>query len=301
MSDSNPTTHWFILGAGAIGSLWACYLRLSGFAVTLLTRTTQSRSPLQLVDGNKITQITVSQLPLSTIASAAPKIDHLLVCTKAQQTHAALASVKDYVTDNAEVILLQNGLASQQVPDLLTTQNIYIGITGDGAYRTDENTVVHAGRGETWIGCPPTTLSRLPTSALNIRHCDDIEQRQWKKLAINCAINGLTVIHNCRNGELLKNPQAIQSIHLLCAEIQAVSGMVGKADAIGNLAISVVKTLQATADNFSSMHQDIARGRDTEIDYLNGYLCELAATHHIDCPENHRVLEAVRQLEKAGK
>lgn len=297
MSDSNSNSHWYILGAGAIGSLWACHLRQAGFPVTLLTRSTQPRSELQLVDGDQTRRFSVDQLPVACLATASPRIEHLLVCTKAQQTLGALAAVKAFLSENAEVILLQNGLAARQVAPLLTTQHLYIAITSDGAWRTDENTVVHAGHGETWIGCPPATLSRLPTATLNIHRCDDIEDRQWKKLAVNCAINGLTVIHNCRNGELLTIPEAIQSIHQLCAEIQAIAVAQGKSHAMGNLAASVVKTLRETADNFSSMHQDIARGRDTEIDFLNGYLCELAATHHIDCPENRRVLEAVKQRE----
>jgi 2-dehydropantoate 2-reductase len=45
------------------------------------------------------------------------------------------------------------------------------------------------------------------------------------------------------------------------------------------------------------MYQDIDNGRNTEIDYLNGYLCKLATEAGVACEENQRLVDSIKQLE----
>lgn len=293
-ADSNTVT-WHILGAGAIGSLWACYFRKSGFAVTLLTRNATPRSSINLLASETSENFTLDQVILPGTETL--RIQQLLVCTKAQDTAAALRSIQRHLEAGAEVIVLQNGICNPPAAELLPAQSVFTAITGDGAYLTDTGDVVHAGRGETWIGCQPSLLAKLPTDNLNIRCCDDIAFRQWKKLAINAAVNGLTAIHQCRNGKLLDNAEALHSIDLICAEVATLSAKQNINLGFDALRTSVQQTLRDTANNFSSTYQDIANHRPTEIDAINGYLCELAKQLQIDCPENRRILQQVKQLE----
>src|SRR5690606_3749649 len=95
-----------------------------------------------------------------------------------------------------------------------------------------------------------------------------IASRLWRKWALNCAINPLTVLHNCRNGGLAHYPQELAA---LCQELTELLTRCGQADAALDLQNEVVRVIQATASNLSSMQQDVAAGRRSEIRYLLGH------------------------------
>jgi 2-dehydropantoate 2-reductase len=298
MTDKNnhSCAPWYILGAGSIGCLWASYWKQSGFNVVLLTRDQNNTSHIQLQRGEQLTETLVDEIAISQLAEKNLKIDNLFVSTKAQQTEQAIIDIAPYISSQADVLVVQNGMAVKKLPPLLPTQNLYTGITTDGAYRTAKRTVVHAGIGDTYIDCDDNLLKNLPTEFLNIYPCDNIEQRQWQKLVINCAINGLTAIYHCRNGELLNHPEALQRIDHICAEANAIALRLGIKHDPTSMREKINETLIKTASNYSSLYQDINNGRGTEIDYLNGYLCELANNTHLPCSENQRVWEEIKQM-----
>ena len=302
MIDKKPT--WYILGAGAIGCLWASYFRLAGFPVMLITPTKRSASSITLCKDDQQQLVDIEQITISELLGSSHCIEHLLVTTKAQQTLAALATIKNHIADRATLLVLQNGLAATQIPKLLPSQQIIVGITTDGAYRTDPLTVVHAGVGLTTIGCythqhfDQNILSALPVGFLNIETSNNIKLKQWKKLAVNCALNGLTVIYNCRNGDLLNSPEALARMKKLCAEVKAVARALKLPDqAFANIYQETKQTLQLTANNYSSMYQDIQHGRKTEISFINGYLCDEAKRLAIPCPENQAIVTEIKHIE----
>ena len=113
---------------------------------------------------------------------------------------------------------------------------------------------------------------------------------------INCAINPLTAIHGCRNGELLENPQRRQETQALITELAAVSAAAGFAQLALTLQEAVTEVIRATADNTSSMRQDLERGRATEIDAITGYCCRRATALNVPTPLNHQLLQKVQRL-----
>jgi 2-dehydropantoate 2-reductase len=66
---------------------------------------------------------------------------------------------------------------------------------------------------------------------------------------------------------------------------------------IHGLALQVI---QQTANNLSSMHQDLAAGRASEIEYISAYLLKQARQLGIPCPLNENLLQRVRQAEING-
>ncbi len=295
-------TPWYILGAGAIGCLWAGYLKLAGFPVVLITREQSGPTTIQLTFEDQQYSIVLEQLSLQDLNTSSLSIQRLLVSTKAQQTISALEAIEKHIAEDATLLLMQNGMASEAIHRLLPSQTLHIGITTDGAYRTAPRSVVHAGKGQTLIGSPDTgeaIFAELPSQYLNIKSCNNIVQKQWEKLAINCAINGLTVIFQCRNGELLSKPEALARMEALCQEIIPITEQLDIVlPSANDLFQQTKQTLQLTADNFSSMYQDIKQGQPTEIDFINGYLVEQAKRLGIDCPENQRLLTEIKTIEK---
>lgn len=288
-----------------MGCLWAAYLwqRSAEGAkgnVTLLLRNNEELARYDKVGGVTLTKDTQTNhyaIPALNLQQSAVPITHLLIATKAQDVEDALASVRHLLTATTRVVLLQNGLKVQK--ELAATYNagtIYCASTSQGAYLQQPFHVVHAGHGDTWLGQlrshrHPSLLLALPVTDLQIQWDNDIESRLWEKLAINCAINALTVIHDCRNGGLLSIPSARQDLLALTLEIETLYRSLNEAPTLPNLQERVFAVLHGTALNISSTLQDARLSRPTEITHLNGYLCELARQHQLPYPRNETLLE----------
>jgi 2-dehydropantoate 2-reductase len=153
-----------------------------------------------------------------------------LVTTKSQQTATALTALRTRLHPAANILILQNGLQGfADARRLLPDHRLLAGTTTEGVNRPKPGQWVHAGAGFTWIG-PWSTSTRLDASAADLwlnalqqagmqcAYDAAIEQRLWHKLLINCVINPLTVMFDCRNGELLQLPAAQRLMELLCVE-----------------------------------------------------------------------------------
>ncbi len=310
-NSTKPKPHWHILGAGAIGCLFASFLIRSGHSVTLLVR-----------DGNKaglfdkqacIRVDSTTDQSEEWTCQAKPSeevnytIDSLMVCTKAHQTLAALESIKHCLTPDSTIILMQNGMGVyEQIQQHIPGLNIFHGSTTEGAWQQSPFHIVHAGVGTTQIGSlsgkpANNILSKFITSlqilGVDIGFSQEIEKILWRKLAVNCAVNPLTVLYQCRNGELLDNQQTRQTISLLCHEITAVANAWDHADWLEQLEEDVLTVIRKTAQNRSSMLQDHLRNTPTEINFITGYLLDLAEKQNICCPENQKLYNHVKQLQ----
>lgn len=294
---SSPPAAWHVLGAGAIGGLWSLRLAARGIPVTLIGHdgAPASRRLSLQEHGDAVTHT----FPQCTPATTGP-VSRLLVATKSHATRDALAPLLPRLAPATPVVLLQNGMGvedwlCEERPDLC----VLCAITTDGVFRQDRDTLVLAGRGETVLGgarAQDEPRAEAIAGELGMTHADDIRARRWQKLAINCAINPLTALYRCRNGELLANPAALSTMRFLCTEVAAVmtaEGLPADAETLFRLARD---TAEKTAGNLSSMRVDADAGRDTEIRFLNGYVVARARAHGIAAPENERMVAAVLAL-----
>lgn len=244
----------------------------------------------------------------SSIAHSPGQIDKLLLCTKAQDALPALLSVAPLLHADAQVLLVQNGIKAQRtIAECLPALALYCLSTSHGAYLRSDYSVVHAGHGQAHLGSlnggklaaideRSSLLDSLPSASMNIQWDSDITGRLWTKFAVNCAINALTVIHDCRNGELLTLPVAAAQLRDLCGEIERIMLTVAQCPQPLNVLARVETVLAATAQNYSSTLQDVHNARPTEIAYFNGYLSELARLANRDCPLNDAVLSSFNAI-----
>lgn len=287
-------TPWHVLGAGSLGTLWACRLARSGQAVHLLLRSAERLQAYETAGGLTLTEHGVAHrysIPGQTLAEPSP-IQRLLVACKAYDAAAAVAAVRHRLAPDSEVILLQNGLGSQdEVAAQVGGARCILASSTEGAYRQADWHVVFAGHGFTWLGDPlnpqPVAwLEVLEAAAIPHEWTADITTRLWRKLALNCAINPLTVLHDCRNGAL--DHHACE-VAILCAELGQLLEHCGQPLAAADLHSEVQRVIQATAANYSSMHQDVSQRRRTEIHYLLGYACAAAGRHRLSLPHLQRL------------
>ncbi|SFH20431.1 putative 2-dehydropantoate 2-reductase [Pseudomonas sp. NFACC45] len=290
------STTWHVLGAGSLGMLWAARLARAGLPVRLVLRNEQRLQTYQAAGGlTLVEQGQARHYPVPGQTSDAPEpITRLLLACKAYDAEAAVASVAHRLSADSELILLQNGLGSQDaVANRVPLARCISASSTEGAFRDGDWRVVFAGHGYTWLGDPahpvaPIWLDDLTAAGIPHEWTADILTRLWRKLALNCAINPLTVLHHCKNGGLQAHHCEVAT---LCAELTDLLERCGQPMAAEDLQPEVERVIQATAANYSSMYQDVANGRRTEISYLLGHACKVAERHRLAVPH----LEQVRQ------
>lgn len=286
---------WHILGAGAIGTLFAHRLADAGCAVALIGR--GGNCPHRTLTLEHDATLSRRSFCVSTSAAGEP-VERLLVTTKASDVDSAIAGVHHRLQPDSTVLVLANGMGfGTGLPHSLP---LFRGSTTDGAYRRSPGHTVHAGRGSTRIGLPGVSLSAPGWFAqgwAQLESCDwdpGIDTTLWRKLAINCVINPLTAVYRCRNGALA-DAHYRPCVEALCEEVAAACGAAGHAATVNGLYEDVMQVIHATATNRSSMLQDVLAERRTEIDFLNGFLLRHPGVSTLPLPLNRRLVSMVRQ------
>jgi 2-dehydropantoate 2-reductase len=129
----------------------------------------------------------------------------------------------------------------------------------------------------------------------------DVAALVWSKLVINVGINALTAISGQPNGKLLESEEAKAVMADLVAEAMAVAKAGGVQIAYDDPLATVFDVAGRTGANRSSMLQDFDKGRETEIEFMNGAIVREAAAHGLEVPVNLTVTRLIRMLERARK
>jgi len=285
-----------VLGCGALGQLWLTALRKHGHDVQGWLRVPQPYCSVNLIeeDGTIFNESLTANDPDFLAQS-----DMLLVTLKAWQVSDAVKALTATLPASSPVLLLHNGMGT--IDELKSIHQPLLMATTTHAARRDGNIIVHVAGGVTHIGparaqdgdysyLADTLQDVLPDVAWH----NHIRPQLWRKLAVNCVINPLTALWNCPNGEL-KNHQ--QLVATLCAEVASVVEREGLHTSADDLRYYVDQVIESTAENISSMLQDVRAQRHTEIDYITGYLLKRARAHGISVPENARLYDMVKRKE----
>ena len=296
-----------ILGAGAIGSLFGALLWESGEDVVLIGRKRH-------VDAIKSRGLKVSGISgerivkpkAVTTTQEIGKVDLIIISVKSYDTEQAAKDALNMIHHNTVVLTIQNGLGNiEKLCEIIGEKHVIGGVTMQGSTLVKPGEIYHAGKGPTIIG----ELNREITSRIK-RIAETFNKAKietqitqniwgvlWDKLIINVGINALTAITRMKNGELLKIPETRNIM------IEAVKEAVNVAKALNikleikNHVRKVIEVAEATANNKSSMLQDIERRKKTEIDYINGAIVKLGKKLGIKTPVNKTLTALVKAIE----
>ena len=303
-----------ILGAGAVGQLICHQLTTAGMSVGLIGRDsiasiqqTLSVTPLALANDNQQKTHALQYSVPILAANALVNIRLVIVCVKAYQVLDALLPLLNQLPRQCHILLLHNGMGPHlALAPLIDAQaddrGLSLGTTSQGVLRQASWQIRQTGQGLTQFGhFAGTELTEhyrnaLLTAIPNSEWVDAIVPCLWQKLAVNAAINPLTALYQCPNGTLAE-PDFSDMIKGILDELVTVATLEGVPLDKQLLHDRVYQVIRLTAGNFSSMHQDIAHQRRTEIDQINGYICERARAHGLSAPVNADLWARVKQLE----
>ena len=302
VNSSTPPLRFAVMGAGAVGCYFGALLARSGHAVTLIGRPAHVQAVL--LHGLRLqTAVLDVQVPMqaSTEASAVQGADVVLFCVKSSDSEDAARQIRPHLAPGTLVLTLQNGVDNDErmraVLDASTSVAaavVYVATAMGGPGH-----VVHHGRGELVIAPSPRSdeaARQLTAAGIPTQISDNVRGALWAKLVLNSAYNALSALSQQPYGPLVQVPGVNQVIADIVAECLAVAA----ADGVtipGDVQAAVRGIAATMPGQFSSTAQDLARGKPSEIDHLNGYVVKRGAALGVPTPLNHALQVLVKLAE----
>ena len=300
-----------IIGAGAMGSLFGGKLVSAGHDVWLYDIWQDHVDKINrdgLVIASAAGETTVR--PRATTDSGEiGSAELLIVFVKATATRTAAKTAATLMGPDSVVLTLQNGYGNaEKLAEAVGQERVLAGVTSHGATMLGPGHIRHAGSGETHIGQlnggisdRTRRIAALMTDAGIVTTTDgDVASLIWGKLLINVGINALTAITGLKNGQLNDYEETRELMRLVVDEAEHVAKATGIKLPYADSFAKVAATAQATAENKSSMLQDISNHRLTEIDVINGAVVNEGKRLGIATPVNQALTLIVHTLEKCG-
>ncbi|HCL86000.1 MAG TPA: 2-dehydropantoate 2-reductase [Comamonadaceae bacterium] len=295
-----------VMGAGAVGCYFGALLARAGHDVVLIGR----QAHVQAIQARGLRLQTAAEdvyvpLAASTEPQAVQGADAVLLCVKSTDTEEAARQILPHLAPGALVLTLQNGVDNdERARAVLGPRHpvaaavVYVATAMEGAGH-----VRHYGRGELVIAPAPGSerLARaFGAAGIPTQVSSDVRGALWSKLVINCAYNALSALTQQPYGWLAAQDGASEVIGDLVEECLAVA----RADGVripGDIHAAVRGIVATMPGQRSSTAQDLARGRPTEIEHLNGYVARRGAALGVPTPVNRALRVLVRMAEAAAQ
>jgi len=303
-----------VVGAGAVGCFFGGRLAQAGHPVTLIGRSAHvdaiNRDGLWIDSEDFCGAIRVRA---STSVSDAAHADLILLSVKSADTVAVAKALSPILRPNALILSLQNGVDNctrlrPYIVQAAFPAVVYVAVGMQGPGR-----VKHFGRGELVIGDPESgasspaedslrAIARVFESAgIPCAVSPEIKHALWKKFLVNCTYNGISALGQMPYGEMVQVPQIQSLIEALTEEFIQVAQAEGVDLSPEEAALANQTIARTMPGQRSSTAQDLARGKPTEIDYLNGVVVEIAHRHGISAPTHRAIHGLVKMLEHHPK
>jgi 2-dehydropantoate 2-reductase len=294
--------HVIVVGAGAIGSLYAAKLS-NRCDVTVIARSAHveaiERDGLRVVGVETFT----ARVRASATVEAVPPRTLVLLTTKVNDNDTAASMLAPLVGDDTVVLCVQNGLGSETIVKQAFARQgashvvVLRAITQFGAIFRDAGSVDYKVAGHTLIERHPRSAAiaaLLSAAGLAGRVSDTIASDIWRKLIFNCVINPITSITGTEVGGIA-DPRLDPLKQLVVDECLAVARAEGVTFAIDFL--EALTDVFGASRNLASMRQDLLKSKPTEIDHMNGAVAALGARYGIPCPVNRALTAIIHSME----
>jgi 2-dehydropantoate 2-reductase len=306
MSASIQKCKVAIVGAGAVGGYFGGMLARAGVPVVLIGRPSlveEVRERGLRLDSFRFQETVRPQT--STELSAATGADVVLFCVKTTDTAKVAKELATLLRPDSLVVSMQNGVnnaaeirAASGIEALPAVVYVAASVPAPG-------TVKHLGRGDLVIG-PDNERTRkiaqiFALADVPCRISENIEGELWTKLIWNCALNAISALGRVTYGEIIASPHARKLIEAAVHETLNVARATGiQPPGLEDPQTAIAgsfKIAEQMSGTRSSTAQDLARGKHTEIESLNGFVARLGAELGVPIPVNHTLYTLVKLYE----
>jgi len=255
------------------------------------------------------------------------------ICVKSYDTECATQLIKPYLAPNGFVVSLQNCINEERIAGVVgwgKTVGCIASLVAAELYKAghikrtvpmggEKHIVYRVGEVHGRVTPRATEVAELLRSADSAKVTTNLWGERWSKLVVNSMRNGLSAATGLSGNErdLTEGPrwlsirlgsEAVRVGQALGYQLERMLGMEpeslarageGSKDALAEIVDSLVENAKKRSDEQRpSMAQDMAKGRRTETDFINGYIAERGAEIDVPAPTHAKVNDAVKRVER---
>jgi 2-dehydropantoate 2-reductase len=303
-----------VVGAGAVGCYYGGMLARAGAPVTLIGRPAH----VEAIEREGLLLDTLAfkervKVLASTEVAAVRGAALVLFCVKSTDTEATARSLAPLLTPDAVVLSMQNGVDNLERMRPHLAGPVFAAVVYVAAAMSGPGHVRHTGRGDLVIGAVEADAVARQRARPRLQQVagwlaqggvpcvvsDNVEGELWAKLLINCAYNAISALGQARYRRIGAHPLALGVLKEAVREVIAVAQAEGVRMPAGDPIEAAVSISRTMAGATSSTAQDLARGRRTEIDHLNGHVVRRGEALGVPVPVNRTLHALVKLLEEA--
>lgn len=301
MDAMTQSMHVAVMGAGAVGCYYGGMLARAGHPVTLIARPAHVAAMAH--DGLRMETRTFDErvrVAASADPAAVARADLVLFSVKSADTESAGAQLRAHLKPGARVLCLQNGVDNaERLRVVLPQHEVAAAVVYVATEMAGPGHLKHHGRGELVIeplrGAQEIAQA-LAAAGVPTQVSDNVRGALWQKLVLNCAYNAISAIAQVPYGVAVASEgirDVMRDVVDECLQVAQAEGVALPGDAHEE----VRKLVASMPTQSSSTAQDLARGKRTEIDYLNGLVVRRGEARGIATPANRALWALVKLLE----
>jgi 2-dehydropantoate 2-reductase len=296
-----------VVGAGAIGSLFAAHLAVVGDVLVLTRRDEHARAlneeGLRVSGRHEFT----SRVTAAADPRDLPDFDLGIVATKATGLEEAAESLGGRFPA-ATMMTVQNGLGAEEAMRRHGEWQLVSAVTFMSGTKHSDTHVEYILDTPTWLGpYGDTSFERvqeiaqiLVNSGLKAEALPDLLPAQWSKLIFNATVNGVSALtglpHDAHFAAERDDSDLGHFVHQLVDEGKRVAAAAGIVLHDDPWEMNVLATKRGSA-HYPSMLEDVEARRPTEVELINGALVREAARYGVEAPLQTAVYRLVKARE----
>lgn len=321
-----------VIGAGSLGIVIGAFLsKCNLYDVTLVDADVKNVQVLNTCGATTKGAVEMT-VPVKAVTPAdmSGAYDLALILTKQIFNEAVLTNLKQYMHSDTIVCSLQNGMPEEELLRFIPREQVIGGSVGFGATYLEPgvslitSSMISLTNFAFYIGELDGRISeriqKVAEVLSHVGHCDILDSliaTRWTKLMNNSSFSGMSAALGCTFGEVLDYEDSLYAAANISSEVIKTLKAAG---------YSLVK-MQGEDKNYlelnqpedapllfadykrvweknrllkASMLQDLEKGRKTEIDFINGYVCKKARELGVATPYNDLVVALVKESEQKG-
>ena len=301
------------IGIGALGSYFGGRLAQAGNDVVFIARgkTLEALRQNGLRVESTLGDVSLPQVRATDKPSEAGPVDVVFVTVKAWQVPETARQIRPLVGPETTVVPLQNGVeAYDQLVAVLGPGVVLGGSAQIIAFITEPGVVRHIGMkplmtiGE-WNNARPPRLENLvaclKAAGIAVRVPEDIRLALWDKFMYIASLAGVGAVTHAPVGIVRTVPEARSLLQRALEEIAGVANAHGVALSDESIAKALKQIDTLPPEGTASMQRDIAAGKPSELEALNGAAVRLGREKGIRTAVHDFIYSALLPMEMRAR